>query len=73
MQLLSRTAIELVVERQGREETREHNIDADDPQRRGHAPTLRHSLSGVPALLCATCRRVLRALRALRVLRNAEQ
>ena len=56
-----------------REVFREHNIDADDPQRRGHAPTLRHSLSGVPALLCATCRRVLRALRALRVLRNAEQ
>ena len=68
MQLLSRTAIELVVERQGREETREHNIDADEPQRlpRRHGAT-RCSVRHCSAL------RILRALPGPRVLRSGEQ
>ena len=61
-------AIELVVERQGREETREHNIDADEPQRlpRRYGAT-RCSVRHCSAL------RVLRALPGPHVVRSGEQ
>ena len=63
VQLLSRMAIELVVERQGREETREHNIDAGEPQRlpRRHGPlaapcpTALRRVSYVPCLAHVYC------------------
>ena len=48
VQLLSRTAIELVVERQGREETREHNIDADDLRLQGAKPDTSHFAGAKP-------------------------
>lgn len=60
--VLSRTAIALVVERQGREETREHNIDADDlrlPRRHGPlaapCPTALRRVSYVPCLAHVYC------------------
>ena len=62
VQLLSRTATELVVEREGREETREHNIDADDlrlPRRHGPlaapCPTALRRVSYVPCLAHVYC------------------
>eukprot|EP01043_Picozoa_sp_COSAG02_P019097 COSAG02_NODE_909_length_16018_cov_15.571895_18_plen_150_part_00 len=58
----------LVVERQRREDSREHSIDAEEPQR----PTTTATPTIMVAARCSTLR-ALRALRVLRVLRNAEQ